>query len=106
MKDAAPEVPAEGVVFSLNSLYAALMHLSDKRKKKGLRYALRDILVLMVLVKLGGADTPSGIADWAQYRCAALVEMLALPRPKVPHHLSPDFVGLTQFGKKLPQKWV
>jgi len=86
MEHTAQARPAEGFVFSINSLYAALQHLSDSRKKKGMRYALLDLLVLMVLAKLGGADTPSGIADWVQARRAAFVELLALPHRSVPHH--------------------
>ena len=59
----------EGVI-DLGSLYKKLEGLSDLRSSQGLRYPLAVILVLMVLAKLSGEDTPSGIAEWAQYRSA------------------------------------
>jgi predicted transposase YbfD/YdcC len=41
---------------------------------------------MMVLAKLCGEDTPSGIADWVRYRSDQFVEMLKLKRQAMPHH--------------------
>ena len=53
------------VVFDVGSLYAHLQELKDTRKARGMRYKLVTVLVMMVVAKLCGEDTPSGIADWA-----------------------------------------
>jgi predicted transposase YbfD/YdcC len=44
------------------------------------------ILVMMVMAKLCGEDTPSGIADWVKYRGEQFVELLKLKRKNMPHH--------------------
>lgn len=81
---AAPQ--PSGLVFSLNSLYAFLSQLSDHRKRRGIRYRLATVLVLMILAKLCGQNKPYGIAEWAQNRSDFLVEALKLQRSRLPHH--------------------
>lgn len=76
----------EESVIDLGSLYKKLGGLNDLRSSQGLRYPLAVILVLMVLAKLSGEDTPSGIAEWAQYRSDELSEHLKLNRKRMPHH--------------------
>ncbi len=56
-------------VFDLGSLYAHF----------------EDALTLILLAKLGGEDQPRGIADWLRYRSQALVDVLGLTRPTMPH---------------------
>jgi len=75
-----------GVVFDVGSLYARLQTLQDSRKPKGLRYQLINILVMMVLAKICGEDTPSGIADWVKYRGEQMRAWLKLKRKSMPHH--------------------
>jgi predicted transposase YbfD/YdcC len=75
-----------GVVFDMRSLYARLQGLRDRRKPKGLRYRLVDLLVMMVLAKLCGEDTPSGIAEWVKHRGEQIREWLKLARKSMPHH--------------------
>jgi len=41
---------------------------------------------MMVMAKLCGEDTPSGIADWVKHRSEQIVEMLKLKRRSMPHH--------------------
>lgn len=77
---------AEGLIFDIHSLYAYLQRVVDPRKPKGLRYHLATLLLLILLAKLGGQDNPTGIAEWVKHREAGLVEMLKLPRKRVPHH--------------------
>ena len=74
------------VVFDVGSLYGRFERLKDSRKPRGLRYRLVHILVMMVLAKLCGEDTPSGIADWVQHRSEQMIEMLNLKRRTMPHH--------------------
>ena len=44
------------------------------------------ILVALVLAKMAGEDTPSGMAAWARERQALLSEALDLKRPALPSH--------------------
>jgi len=73
-------------VFEVSSLYAHFQSLSDRRKRRGLRYELALILLLVVLAKICGEDKPSGIAEWAKHRAGMLVEELRLKRKEMPHH--------------------
>ncbi len=77
---------AGNVVFDVGSLYAQLQGLKDRRKPRGLRYPLVVILVMMVMAKLCGEDTPSGIAEWVKYRGEQFIELLKLKRKSMPHH--------------------
>jgi predicted transposase YbfD/YdcC len=76
----------EQVVFDLGSLYAHLRVLKDRRKPRGLRYSLVAILVMMVMAKLCGEDTPSGIADWVKHRAEQFIDLLKLKCKRMPHH--------------------
>lgn len=78
--------PVPGLVFSLGSLYGYLAQLSDRRKRRGIRYPLATILVLVILAKLCGQDKPYGIADWVQQRRSFLIDALRLKRGQLPHH--------------------
>jgi predicted transposase YbfD/YdcC len=69
----------------LKSLYAHLEELTDKRKRRGVRYQLADVLALIILAKLGGEDEPRGMADWLKHRAEELVAALGLPRASMPH---------------------
>jgi predicted transposase YbfD/YdcC len=75
-----------GIVFDVGSLFARFQNLSDKRKRRGLRYSLALILVVIMLAKTCGENHPSGIAEWAKHRTEMLVGMLKLERKKMPHH--------------------
>jgi predicted transposase YbfD/YdcC len=78
--------PVPEIIFSLGSLYTYLARVTDQRKRRGIRYPLATLLVLILLAKLCGQDKPSGIADWAQQRRAFLVAALRLKRDQLPHH--------------------
>lgn len=76
----------EEVVFDVGSLYAHLQALKDKRKPRGIRYPLVAVLVMMVMSKLCGEDTPSGMADWVKHRGEQFVDFLKLRHQRMPHH--------------------
>jgi len=40
----------------------------------------------MVMAKLCGEDTPSGIVEWAKHRAEQFIDMLKLKRKSMPHH--------------------
>lgn len=82
--------PLEGApetfVFSLQSFYARLCHLTDTRKRQGRRYPLAFVLLVMALAKLAGADKPCAIADWVAQRGALFSKAFGLKRPAMPSH--------------------
>ena len=63
-----------GFLFDAGSLYDYLAKLKDSRKRRGIRYSLATIFVVLILAKLCGQDKAYGIADWAQQRSAFLGE--------------------------------
>jgi hypothetical protein len=80
------EISANGIEFDKGSVYDRLNKLTDLRKAKGKRYSLETILMIILMAKLCGENTPMEIADWAKHRQDELVEMLHLSRPRMPHH--------------------
>jgi predicted transposase YbfD/YdcC len=73
------------IVFSVDSLMAALHQIRDPRKRRGVRYQLVDLLTLLILAKLGGEDGLKGIAEWVRLRGEGLVRLLKLERDSLPH---------------------
>jgi DDE_Tnp_1-associated len=57
---------SEEIVFSVDSLMAALHQITDPRKARGIRYGLVELLTLLILAKLGGEDSLKGIAEWVR----------------------------------------
>jgi predicted transposase YbfD/YdcC len=76
----------EGVIFDLGALYQRLEAVSDKRQARGIRYRLALILMVIILAKLAGEDTPTGIAEWAALRAKPLTAVFALQRKRLPAH--------------------
>jgi hypothetical protein len=82
------EVHRTGIIYDLSSLFAYLLRVSDPRHDRGKQYPLELLLVLILLAKLCGENTPTGIADWVTYRTEALVAMKLLPKHKAPCHMT------------------
>ena len=80
------EISANGIEFDKGSVYDRLSKLTDLRKAKGKRYSLETILMIILMAKLCGENTPMEIADWAKHRQDELVKMLHLSKPRMPHH--------------------
>ena len=57
-----------GMVFDVDSLYAEFERLGDRRRRRGRRYTLAAVLLLIVLAKMCGEDRPYGIAQWVDAR--------------------------------------
>lgn len=74
------------LVIDSGSLYDHFTKVKDKRKKRGVRYQLPTVLLLIVLAKICGEDKPYGIADWVQCRKEMLLEVLQLKYPRLPDH--------------------
>ena len=75
---------ADGYFFDLGSFYEQAELLADPRDPRGKRYSLALLLSLIMLAKLCGEDTPTGIADWVRWRCARLVQAFQLARATMP----------------------
>jgi len=82
----ATSVQAEmGFYFSVHSLRSYLEQLNDPRKARGVRYSLVDLLILLILEKLGGEDSMKGMSEWIRLREATLIRLLRIPRERLPH---------------------
>lgn len=80
------EIDESGVIYETGSVYARLLELTDLRKARGKRYRLVTLLMIILLAKLSGQDTPVEIADWAKNNRGRLVELLKLKRDQMPNH--------------------
>jgi predicted transposase YbfD/YdcC len=82
-------VSENGLIYEMGSLYEYfLTKIKDPRQRRGKRYALVTLLVMIMLAKLGGEDKPSGIADWVANRIEALREMKVLEARQAPSHMT------------------
>lgn len=71
--------------FSLTALATHLQTVSDRRKRRGLRYPLPVLLTLAVLAKCAGHSRLEPLAHWARLRAADLAHLFGLKRPAMPH---------------------
>ena len=80
------EYSGAGVVYDVGSVYERLAKLTDRRKARGKLYGLETVLMIILMAKLCGEDTPSGMADWGKNHAEQLVELLHLKRANMPSH--------------------
>jgi predicted transposase YbfD/YdcC len=71
--------------FSIQALAERLQLLTDKRKRRGVRYPLAVLLTLAVLARLSGHTRLEPMADWARLRAAELARLFGLKRLTMPH---------------------
>jgi predicted transposase YbfD/YdcC len=71
--------------FSVQALAHRLQALTDKRKRRGVRYPLAVLLSLAVLAKLSGHSRLEPMADWARLRASDLARLFELERTTMPH---------------------
>jgi predicted transposase YbfD/YdcC len=62
------------------SLYRNLEQVQDVRKARGKRYPLPLLLTLILLAKLAGETSISGVVDWTRHRAPWLRQQLNWPR--------------------------
>lgn len=78
---------ARGVVYDVGSVYERLSKLTDTRKAQGKLYRLETVLMIIVMAKLCGADTPAAVTDWRKNHAEQIVEWLHLERrPMMPSY--------------------
>lgn len=64
----------------IRDLEGALKAVTDGRAKRGRRYEAATVLTVMVLAKMAGEQTWSGIAQWVRLRLGWLQEAVALSK--------------------------
>lgn len=74
----------EGRLLNIGELYAVLEQVNDKRQAKGKRYTIGILLIVIILAKLCGEDTPYGIAEWAKMRGKQLQKLFGYHRRVIP----------------------
>jgi len=105
-------IDINGVVYERGSLYDHFNQAVDPRHDRGKRYRLVVLLNFIFLAKMGGADTPSAIADWVKARGAQMIVLLGLSYPKMPHHSTyrrvfetiVDEASFEQMARTYPQR--
>jgi len=100
----------EGKLIHLGHLQGYLKQVTDGRKKRGLRYLLETVLILVVLGKLCGQNKIYGIADWAQQHKTYLLAVLGLKYEHMPHHSTyrrvlGEEVGSEEFERIMKEYW-
>jgi predicted transposase YbfD/YdcC len=88
----------------VKSLSESFANIIDHRDKRGVRYELVPMLVLIVLAKLCGADKPIEIARFVENRASWLKEVLSLSWKRMPHHstwrrVMQSAIGLSELEK-------
>ncbi len=86
---------------AVTSLYHALQGLPDPRRKQGKRYSLAVILSLVILAKLAGEQTMSGVTDWVRHRGPDLAQRLGLRRARMPCQTTDSNVLARVDGQRL-----
>ena len=71
-------------LLNIGELYVALEQVNDKRRARGKRYTIGILLIVVILAKLSGEDTPYGMAEWAKLRSKQLQELFSYHRPVKP----------------------
>lgn len=92
------------------SLFALLTQLPDPRKRRGRRYSLAAVLAVIILAKLAGETSVSGIAHWARLRASWLCPLLQVARLTLPcantYTLLCAQVDLADLNRRLAQFFV
>lgn len=78
------EISAEGVVYDKGSVYERIQGLQDLRKARGKRYSLTTVLMIVILAKLSGADSPTAIAEWGVHHRSEVEELLQIKLKRMP----------------------
>lgn len=78
------EISAEGVVYDKGSIYGRLQTLTDLRKARGKRYSLTTVLMIVLLAKLSGANSPTEIAEWGVYHQSEVEAWLRIQPKRMP----------------------
>jgi predicted transposase YbfD/YdcC len=70
----------EGRLLNIGEMYRVLKQVEDNRNEKGRRYTVGILLIVFMLAKLCGENTPYGMAEWAKMRAAELQNLFGYHR--------------------------
>ena len=70
----------EGQLLNIGVLYSTLGQVADNRQQKGKRYTIGILLMVVILSKLCGENTPYGMAEWAKMRASELQRLFGYHR--------------------------
>lgn len=75
---------SEDIIFNFADLSASFQDLSDPRDSRGKIYELSDLLIMILLARLAGADEPQAIFEWIRNRQPLIVSRLKLKKDRTP----------------------
>jgi predicted transposase YbfD/YdcC len=78
--DEGEQIGQEPVTVETASLYCAFEQVKDRRKARGKRYPLAFLLTLLMLGKMAGEKTTSGVVDWVKEREKSLKRQFNWPK--------------------------
>jgi len=78
--DETEQIAQEHLSLDAASLYGAFEKVQDGRKEKGKRYPLALVLTLIMLAKMAGEKSISGVVDWVNGRKKLLKKELNWPK--------------------------
>lgn len=92
---------SDHVTFNFADLSNDLKNLTDTRDPRGKIYQLNDVLIMILLARLSGADTPLAIFEWVRNRQSLIVEKLKLKKNQTPclntfRHILDKIVSLVE----------
>ncbi|HET8669143.1 MAG TPA: transposase family protein, partial [Candidatus Saccharimonadales bacterium] len=71
-------------MYDKGSISGRLQSLTDLRKARGKRYSLTTVLMIVLLAKLSGANSPTEIAEWGVYHQSEIEALLRIKPKRMP----------------------
>lgn len=96
----------EGRLFNIGELHNVLEQVPDNREGKGLRYRIGILLIVYILAKLCGENTPYGMAEWAKMRATELQNLFGYHRLVQPSNKTLQRLTDTTLEDKSLQKTI
>jgi len=100
------EISVEGVVYDKGSVYGRLHTLTDLRKARGKRYSLTTVLMIVVLAKLSGFNSPTEIAEWGAHHQNEVETLLKIKVKRMPERSTYRRVLAYQVYEAEMERWV
>jgi predicted transposase YbfD/YdcC len=94
----------EGRLFNIGELHNVLEQVPDNRDEKGMRYTIGILLIVYILAKLCGENTPYGMAEWAKMRATELQNLFGYHRLVQPSNKTLQRLTDTTLEDKALQK--
>jgi len=96
----------EGQLLNIGELHHVLEQVPDNRDEKGMRYTIGILLIVFILAKLCGENTPYGMAEWAKMRAAELQKLFGYHRLVQPSNKTLQRLTDTTLEDKALQKTI